>query len=175
MFRQKQQNHRGPRTRPDHVCLKALGVSEVLIPLPRCGAALSRNRLRTTELFHPMPFFAFLHASRGAGSDMRGPRLRRPDGRRVKRPLPGSCLKRPAGPPGAVLSEPRKRSEKNKRAHSGSDKRCGPAGIQRQRRPAPRAACNSAMHTNGFCGTTVLASLRPPSVFWSFSTSRKRT
>ena len=92
LFRQKQQNHRGPRTRPDHACLKTLGVSGVFISLPRCGAALPRNRHRTMQLFQSMLFPALLHAARGAGSDMRGPRLRRPDGRRVKRLSPGSCL-----------------------------------------------------------------------------------
>ena len=108
LFRQKQQNHRGPRTRPDHTCINSFGVSAVLISLPLCRAALPRNRLHTAGLLHPMPFPALLHAARGADSDMRGPRERRPDGRRVKRPLPGSGFKRPAGPPGAVLSEPGK-------------------------------------------------------------------
>jgi len=75
---------------------------------PSLPAALTRNCLRAAGFLQPMPFMALLHAARGAGSDMRGPRLRRPVGRRVKRPLRAVVLKRPAGPPGAVLSEPGK-------------------------------------------------------------------
>ena len=73
LFRQKQQNHVGPRTRPDHVCLKDFGVSAGLIPLLFAGRRWRAIASGPGSLFQALSFPVPLYATHAAGSDMRGP------------------------------------------------------------------------------------------------------
>ena len=63
----------GPRTRPERACILSFGVSAGLISLLFAGRRCRAIATAPGVFFQALMFPAILYATRGAGSDMRGP------------------------------------------------------------------------------------------------------